>query len=131
MRIRGENVYKALSTVVGSVKGKRSLLLPPKAGSGAASVGCAQPLRRRWYQSADRKTDKAVSAVNSVTSPTFNPSPRPVLLPLLRPSNNAPCPPPLYHLYLYHQTPSDSSPPSSPAPLPPHDWQSILFKNQT
>lgn len=25
MRIRGENVYKALSTVLGSVKGKRSL----------------------------------------------------------------------------------------------------------
>lgn len=77
-----------------------SLPLPPKA-SRAASMGCAQHLSRRWCQSADRNIDRAVPAANSVTSPTFNPSPRPLSVGLLCLSNNASChppPPSLYHL---------------------------------
>ena len=58
------------------------LLLPARA-SRAAPVGCAPRFHRQQGQSADGKLDKAVLAASSVTSPSFIPSPRPVLLPLL------------------------------------------------
>lgn len=105
-----------------------SLLLPPEA-SRAAFVGCVQHLSRCWCQSADRKTDKAVPVVNSVTSPTCSPSPRPVLLPPLCPSNKAPCLPPLCHL---SPGPSNLHPIVLFLPVLPHFLymtDSILFKN--
>lgn len=46
VRIRGENVYKALSTVLGSVKkGKRSLCFHQRLDPELPQVSCAQPLR--------------------------------------------------------------------------------------
>lgn len=72
----------------------------PSAPSAASSEGvqsrlrgCAQRPRQTAGPECRGKMRQSGATVSSVTSPAFIPSPRPVLLPLLCLSNNAPGPP--------------------------------------